>query len=33
MLATTCSTTHAVQEELGQADPVARPVGMAVLGN
>lgn len=33
MLATTCHTTQAVQEELGQADPVTRPVGVAVPGN
>lgn len=33
MLATTCSTTRAVQEELGQADPVTRPAGVAALGN
>lgn len=33
VLATTCSTTQAVQEELGQADPVTRPVRVAVPGN
>lgn len=32
VLATTCYTTQAVQEELGQADAVTRPVGVAVLG-